>query len=282
VLYGTGIRLNPGLSSVEVLVGGTNCTVSYAGPQNQYPGLDQLNVILPNSLIGAGTVTVAVTVEGRTANPVTIQIAAATLPADSPSLKAPPLLWPPDAEVGKTTAFQYAGANLTGVSQVEVFPADGIVASNVTATAASVSFDLTVAPGTAYGPRSLAVTGSGGTTNYIALPVFIIDPTLVISNLQAGPYTSSPSPELPVSFAYDDATSQILNGAAFTVELDSGSSGGVRDNSTPKSADGTLRVTLKWTTPPVWTSGTTVPISLWLEVPAGRRSNTLTGTFRTQ
>ena len=72
-LYGTGIR-GAGQSAVSVTVGGQPATVSYAGPQPQYPGLDQVNVLLNPALAGSGTVTVQLSIGGTTANPVTIAI----------------------------------------------------------------------------------------------------------------------------------------------------------------------------------------------------------------
>jgi uncharacterized protein (TIGR03437 family) len=56
--------------------GGVSLPVSYAGAQNTaYPGLDQVNVLLPRSLAGKGDVTIQVTVDGQAAEPghVTIQ-----------------------------------------------------------------------------------------------------------------------------------------------------------------------------------------------------------------
>jgi uncharacterized protein (TIGR03437 family) len=46
-LYGTGIRGRSSLSQVTVTVGGVPVQVQYAGAQSQYPGLDQINVLLP-------------------------------------------------------------------------------------------------------------------------------------------------------------------------------------------------------------------------------------------
>lgn len=69
-LFGTGIRghANP----VTCQIGNTSLPVSYAGPQQIYVGLDQINVPLPQSLRGAGTVTVSLMVDGQTSNPVTV------------------------------------------------------------------------------------------------------------------------------------------------------------------------------------------------------------------
>ncbi len=72
--YGTGIRGRSGLANVTVTIGTTSVPVLYAGPQPDFPGLDQVNVPLVLSLRGAGVVNVTVTVDGVTSNPVRIQV----------------------------------------------------------------------------------------------------------------------------------------------------------------------------------------------------------------
>jgi uncharacterized protein (TIGR03437 family) len=72
ILYGTGIRNNSGLASVTVNIGGVAAATVYAGPQNQYPGLDQINVQVPSVLTGKGEVDVKVAVNGRAANTVRV------------------------------------------------------------------------------------------------------------------------------------------------------------------------------------------------------------------
>jgi uncharacterized protein (TIGR03437 family) len=73
-LYGTGIRGRSSLEAVTCTIGGVTVPVLYAGPQPEFPGLDQVNVALPRSLAGKGLVTVTVVADGRTANPVQIAI----------------------------------------------------------------------------------------------------------------------------------------------------------------------------------------------------------------
>jgi uncharacterized protein (TIGR03437 family) len=72
LLYGTGIRRRSSLEAVRVRIGGTELPVSYAGPQPEYPGLDQVNVLLPRNLRGRGEVNVVLTVEGKAANTVRV------------------------------------------------------------------------------------------------------------------------------------------------------------------------------------------------------------------
>ena len=67
-LYGTGVRG----ANFSIQIGGVNAPVTYAGPQGQYPGLDQVNVPLARSFAGAGQVSVKFTADGVAANAVTI------------------------------------------------------------------------------------------------------------------------------------------------------------------------------------------------------------------
>jgi uncharacterized protein (TIGR03437 family) len=71
-LYGTGIRHTAILSNVTCTINGINAQVLYASLAPGFEGLDQVNVKVPNGLIGAGTVNVVVTVDGQTANVVTL------------------------------------------------------------------------------------------------------------------------------------------------------------------------------------------------------------------
>lgn len=72
--YGTGFRNLSSSASATVSIGGTAAQILYIGAQPQYPGLDQLNVVVPASLAGAGEVPVVLTAGGQTANVVTINI----------------------------------------------------------------------------------------------------------------------------------------------------------------------------------------------------------------
>ncbi len=73
-LYGTGIRGASSASNVVVTIGNTAIQPTYAGPQQQIPGLDQVNVPLVISLRGSGLVNVVVTVDGVSSNATQIDI----------------------------------------------------------------------------------------------------------------------------------------------------------------------------------------------------------------
>jgi uncharacterized protein (TIGR03437 family) len=69
-LFGTGIRGHA--TPVTCKIGSTTVPVGYAGPQNVYVGLDQVNLLLPQTLQGAGSLPVVLTVDGQNANTVSV------------------------------------------------------------------------------------------------------------------------------------------------------------------------------------------------------------------
>jgi uncharacterized protein (TIGR03437 family) len=71
-IYATGVQA-AGMANVTVTVNGVSAPVLYAGPSG-FSGVDQINVQLPVSLAGAGTVTLQVTVSNIAANAVQIAI----------------------------------------------------------------------------------------------------------------------------------------------------------------------------------------------------------------
>ncbi len=72
-LFATGMDA-VSASSVQATVGGKSAMVLYAGPQGAFPGLDQVNVVIPQSLAGSGSVSVVVITGGQTSNNVSITI----------------------------------------------------------------------------------------------------------------------------------------------------------------------------------------------------------------
>jgi uncharacterized protein (TIGR03437 family) len=72
-LFGTGIQA-AGVAGVTVTVGGVNAQVQFVGPQGATPGLDQVNVLLPASLVGKGNVPVQLTAAGVAAPTASVTI----------------------------------------------------------------------------------------------------------------------------------------------------------------------------------------------------------------
>jgi uncharacterized protein (TIGR03437 family) len=82
-LFGTGLRFAPNADlndqngvgeSVGITLGGINVAPLFAGAQGSFDGLDQINFRIPESLAGRGVVDLVVSVAGRTANTVKLQI----------------------------------------------------------------------------------------------------------------------------------------------------------------------------------------------------------------
>ena len=73
LMFGTGIRGRSSLGAVNVKIGTVDHAVDFAGPQGDFVGLDQLNIKLSRNLIGAGEVPIILTVDGKTANQLTIR-----------------------------------------------------------------------------------------------------------------------------------------------------------------------------------------------------------------
>ena len=75
ILYGTGLRYRSSLSNVTATIGGTTAQVLYAGAQGSLVGLDQINVLIPRSLMGRNSdLNVVLTVDGKPTNTVTVNI----------------------------------------------------------------------------------------------------------------------------------------------------------------------------------------------------------------
>jgi uncharacterized protein (TIGR03437 family) len=63
----TGVAASDGL-------GGSNADVSFAGAPESFTGLDQINIAIPRSLAGRGSVDVVARVDGKTTNIITVTI----------------------------------------------------------------------------------------------------------------------------------------------------------------------------------------------------------------
>jgi|GEM_PF-1966369 len=74
ILFGTGLRFRSNLAAVSARVGGADAQVLFAGAQGGFAGLDQVNLLIPRSLVGRGEVDVALTVDGKVANTVKVNI----------------------------------------------------------------------------------------------------------------------------------------------------------------------------------------------------------------
>ena len=72
-LYATGLG-KATAAAVQATIGNATATVQSAGPGGMWPGLDQVDVVIPLSLAGAGSVPVAITAGGLSSNTVNVTI----------------------------------------------------------------------------------------------------------------------------------------------------------------------------------------------------------------
>jgi uncharacterized protein (TIGR03437 family) len=73
-LFGTGIRGCSTLADVSATIGGIDAPVLFAGAQGQFPGLDQVNITLPQSSKLHGEQNLVLTACGQVANTVRINV----------------------------------------------------------------------------------------------------------------------------------------------------------------------------------------------------------------
>jgi uncharacterized protein (TIGR03437 family) len=74
ILFGTGFRFRRASSPATARIGGVDVPIMFDGPQGFFAGLDQVNLLLPRTLAGRGTVDVTVAFERQAANLVEVSI----------------------------------------------------------------------------------------------------------------------------------------------------------------------------------------------------------------
>jgi uncharacterized protein (TIGR03437 family) len=140
-VYATGLRYaaSVGASATNPSGNRYDLTVEYAGPAPGYFGLDQVNIVLPPDLDGAGVVSLSLTAESRTSNVVSFQMG--SLPADS--IRVAALSFSPSYVNGGDSAI--LTITLNGVARSTGFP----VSLRSDSTAAQVPYLVTVPAGQA-------------------------------------------------------------------------------------------------------------------------------------
>lgn len=71
VLFGTGIRYRASAPTVDI--GGVPATVDYSGPQGEFVGLDQVNILVPPALLGTGLKDVRLRIGNQQSNAVGVR-----------------------------------------------------------------------------------------------------------------------------------------------------------------------------------------------------------------
>jgi uncharacterized protein (TIGR03437 family) len=249
LLFGTGLRFNSGLAGVSVKIGGQDCEVLYAGPQGEFAGLDQVNVRLPRTLIGRGEVEVALKVDGKAANVVTLFM------EGQPRITA---VDPNGGRLGETINITITGENLADITKVEFSPSAGISVTNVQATATKVTAQVSISANADFGERLVFVTFPAGTSEKL---FFLVRPKAgsnapVIYNFKlTDNYPQGDTAILGGSFEFEDPDGDIVytgssQGSA-TIQYSVGGctktfTGTFLDKRGQKSGTVTFRVSYSW------------------------------------
>ncbi|HEX8422783.1 MAG TPA: Ig-like domain-containing protein, partial [Pyrinomonadaceae bacterium] len=170
-IFSTGVRH---AKNVVVNIGGRELTPENVSPSHDLPGLDEIHVLLPRSLAGAGVVPLRVRADGRESNPTTLTFTG-TRRAASISL-APSST---SIGVGRSAHFIATVRDADGVE---------IVSAPVAFTSTDESIANIDADGRARGVRAGTVTITAASGEVSATAQLIIFPlTLVINEILADP-----------------------------------------------------------------------------------------------
>ena len=172
LLFGTGIRHH---SSISASIAGREVEVLAAQAQETFVGLDQVNIRIPPTLVGAGDAETRLIVDGKPSNAIIVAIGPAPHEITSST--------PEDVGPGQTvSAFTLNGKRLAGVTGIRVYPPNGVSFSSLVATSTSVSAQLAIEADVALGTRMLCAISVSGHSNCIPLRI-LPGPIPQISNL---------------------------------------------------------------------------------------------------
>jgi uncharacterized protein (TIGR03437 family) len=152
-VYGTGLRDADSVTAqAQDTAGNYSLTVEYAGAAPGYFGLDQVNLLLPPDLDGAGTVSLSLTADGSAANVVTLQV---NLMAQSALQLATLALSPAWLNAGDSAALT---VGLNGVARAGGF----VVGLRSNSPAAQVSPQIAIPQGQASAQTTVATSAVNG------------------------------------------------------------------------------------------------------------------------
>ena len=174
LVYGTGLRYADSVTAqAQDTAGNYLLTVEYAGAAPGFPGLDQINLLLPPDLDRTGTVSLSLAADGTAANVVTFQM---NLMAQSALQLATLALSPAYLNAGDTAALT---VGLNGVARAGGF----LVGLRSNSSAAQVTPLVTIPQGSASAQANIATSAvnavqavtidaqAGGVTRTAALEI---------------------------------------------------------------------------------------------------------------
>jgi len=267
-VYATGLRHATSVQAQGQDAAGTifNFSVEYAGAAPGYFGLDQVNLVVPPELDGAGSVSLLITTELASSNPVTFQMG--SLPASQIRLTG----------VSLAQSFVNAGDSVTGTVQLNAparsagFP----VSLQASSPVVQLPLSLTIPTGQAAAQFQISTTGTVTTVQTVTITAqaggvaqtatLEIDPP---GALQLAAFSVAPS---SVQGGSSATGTVVLNGAA--------AGGGVKvaitcDNAVAQTpANVTVPFNSTSTTFPISTSAVSAPQTANITAALGRISDT--------
>jgi len=267
-VYATGLRHATSVQAQGQDAAGTvfNFSVEYAGAAPGYFGLDQVNLVVPPELDGAGSVSLLITTELASSNPVTFQMG--SLPASQIRLTG----------VSLSQSFVNAGDSVTGTVQLNALARSAGFPVSLQASSPVVQLppSLTIPTGQAAAQFQISTTGTVTTVQTVTITAqaggvaesatLEIDPP---SALQLAAFSVAPS---SVQGGSSATGTVVLNGAA--------TGGGVKvtitcDNAVAQTpASVTVPFNSTSTTFPISTSAVTAPQTANITATLGRISDT--------
>jgi uncharacterized protein (TIGR03437 family) len=202
-LFATGLNLS-NTANVTVTIGGVNVPVVFAGAAPCCAGLDQVNIMLPDSLAGAGRVPVVLSQGGHASNTVQVVL----LPSASQRQFS-------NDEDNTTRAREIASlASVTGTSLVLVTDENDDVVRVADVRARQITKLIALPDGAR--PSAVAVTGNGATALVVETgrdKVAVVDLTTfaVTAEIAVGAG--------PVRVAIGATQAVVVNGDADTVSI---------------------------------------------------------------
>ena len=166
-------------------------TVEYAGPAPGYFGLDQVNVVLPPDLDGAGVVSLFLTAESNTSNVVSFQMG--SLPADS--IRVAGLAFSPSYVNGGDSATLTISLNgvARGIGFAVSLRSNNLAAQPpylVTVPAGKASLQVTIPTASVTAVQTVTIIAQGETTTLeidpataLAVSTLSVTPTSVLGGL---------------------------------------------------------------------------------------------------
>ncbi|MEJ7576156.1 MAG: Ig-like domain-containing protein [Pyrinomonadaceae bacterium] len=208
IIFATGVR---NASQLSVTIANRPITIESVMRTPEMPGLDEIRIVLPRELRGAGTVPIVVQSDGRASNTATITVGTGGAPPAPASITLNP-----------TSATLFTGRTVQLRPTVRDAQGAEITDARVAFTSSNVNVATVDEAGTvrAIAPGVTTITATAGSVS-TAAEVRVIQPTLVINEVLADPPDdlSGDANRDGVRSATQDEFIEIVNGSLSDIDI---------------------------------------------------------------